>query len=728
MEPTGVGIPLLDFRAWLGALGVLASAYLLGAILRLRLRGRTGPVSIGERLLLGLALLPIGVLAAGQVPGWLRGFPWAALAIGGLLWMTVSVTGAWRALGEALAARRTPERRSSTAATRIPSAGRVLGWAGGATLAATWLILLGPSLSPPLNYDVLEYHVAVVPHYFERGRIEPIPGVFYSAQPLATEMLYTLAALIEGAARGWAPGLVQWLLIGLAACALIGLLARIKVNSSLRPWIVLLFIAHPVIFKSEIDRMTDLTGALFLMGGLGCALNAWEGRTTSGLDARAVFEVGLLAGAAVTSKWTNAGTTAPILFGALAVLTIGPGETVPEARSGSSSMVKRLARTAGLFILGGLIVLLPWNLWLANRAGNPFAPFLARFFPTDAWDAPRLEFLIQTHRPLSPLAVEFWANLRGRLGSLAGGPPLLSLALVVVLLGMLLDRMGRKPDAMTEEYKAEVTAGDGASPGKRLAVGLLGGMAVAVLLWGRLAQAADRFLAPVIAAQCVVLAVAVQSAVAGRSRRAAELAAIVLALMAIPYWGPQLAFIKEFGYWSHATGRLPSELYLRRGLGETARLFEAANALPEASSLLAIGEARGFYLRRATRLATVFDLHPIRMHLAGAAGVEELRNRLRGAGFSHLLVNEPEVARLLRFHPPPPLLNDPEFIALRRQGTAADAMLAERYSGWVEFGPTSIPDAERAIYKAFLEDRRSEAIYLSRPPSGPHPALWIAPI
>ena len=57
--------------------------------------------------------------------------------------------------------------------------------------------LLGPALSPPLNYDTLEYHLGVIPHYFQEGIVAPIPHVFYSAQPLGTEMLYTLAAVLD---------------------------------------------------------------------------------------------------------------------------------------------------------------------------------------------------------------------------------------------------------------------------------------------------------------------------------------------------------------------------------------------------------------------------------------------------------------------------------------------------------------------------------------------------
>jgi hypothetical protein len=94
-------------------------------------------------------------------------------------------------------------------------------------------------------------------------------------------------------------------------------------------------------------------------------------------------------------------------------------------------------------------------------------------------------------------------------------------------------------------------------------------------------------------------------------------------------------------------------------------------------------------------------------------------------GYAFILVNEVEIARLLRFHPPPVLLADPIFMELRAEGAVNDPILAAGFMGYVEFGPEPLTDPQRAAYDAFLRELRGRAEYFNAPPTG-HPAFWIA--
>lgn len=264
------------------------------------------------------------------------------------------------------------------------------------------------------------------------------------------------------------------------------------------------------------------------------------------------------------------------------------------------------------------------------------------------------------------------------------------------------------------------------------ALALAAGIALAFLLWGRLRQAESRFLAPVIAAELLLLGLVLARAArlgAGENLRTAL--AVGLAVLALVYWPFNLGAIKDFGYWRHALGRVSTRAFLNQGLGATTELFDAANALPEGSSILAIGEARRFYFRRPVALSSVFDRPPIREHLSADATPETIREKLRAAGFTHLLVNEIECARLLDFHPPPILINDEAFTRARRDLAPAPAdrraLFAEKYSGYAEFGPEPLTDAERAAYNAFLKSMRERASFQLMG-ARPHPAMWIAPL
>ncbi|MBI1785497.1 hypothetical protein HYR69_10170, partial [Candidatus Sumerlaeota bacterium] len=253
---------------------------------------------------------------------------------------------------------------------------------------------------------------------------------------------------------------------------------------------------------------------------------------------------------------------------------------------------------------------------------------------------------------------------------------------------------------------------------------------ISLLFWGRLAQAADRFLAPVIAVSLVILGTSLKifflSPDSSRSR-ALRWFAIGLALLALPSWGGQFSLLKSMPYWDCALGKITPREYLRATLGGTAELFEEANRLPTGSRILAIGEARRYYFTTLLSLSSVFDDHPIREFVSGAPDAEAIRARIAKAGYTHLLVNEYEIARLLDFHPPKALLDDKNFVALRSKGPEGYAPLIERYSGYIEFGPQPLTADEGRIYLDFLNLMRADAPFL-RSGTNPHPAFWIAPI
>jgi len=657
------GIPILDLSAWLGATSLFALSYLIGAVICILIRNVARRDAHLIRLCVGLSVLP--ALAACGIA---ISLPHASNVL-----VILSAVGAAGFLHRRSPASSLGTEPISSSPTRLLLLIPLF----------AWLLLLAPAFCPPMNYDVLEYHLGVVPHWMREGGIKPIPHVFYSAQPLATEALYWIAASIEGTPWGYAPGIVQWLLIGLTLALLARVLRAVRCPGAWIAPLVLLFLLHPVIFPLALDRMTDLTGAMFMLAGLLAIFSTAPQETNSVRD----LAIGLFIGAAIASKWTNAGTSALILF----LSAIGDYWIRPI------SFLRRV-RCIAVIALGALLTLGPWLIWNFMHNGNPFAPFLASWFPTEAWGAKQLEFLIQQHGPLSPLDPRYWIKLNARITSLRLGPPILFGALLIALMARIRPRR--------------------VSPYLGIAVGIV----FACLLWGRLGHAATRFLTPVFAASVVML-----GAVAGRAwpRFAAreKVATTSILLLVLASYGSLSPGFRDLPiYWSVALGRTPP-MEMRDA---TQNFFDAVNELPKDARVMAIGEARSYYFTRPVALASVFDQHPIRKSVESANSSDEIISNLRDEGFTHIAVNEYELARLLQFHPPLELMNNSNFQAQRAEGMPAWPTLLASYSGWAEFASDPLTAEQRDRYVNFLRQLKSQATWLE--PRGGALTFWIAPL
>lgn len=659
------GIPILELTAWLGALMVAAFAYAFGLIPLVALRNASRYDRYLISICAGLALL-MGASAY-----------WRAINFGPPLASAIFILFN---VACAVALHRSSIFSPASSHPAIASTSVRHLWL---IPLFAWLLLIAPAFCPPMNYDVLEYHLGVVPHWMREGAIKPIPHVFYTAQPLATEVLYWIAASIEGTPWGYAPGIVQWLLVGLTLALLARVLRAVRSPDAWIAPLVLLFLVHPVIFPLALDRMTDLTGAMFMLAGL-LLIFAPQANAS---DFMRNLIIGIFIGAAIASKWTNAGTSALILF----LAALGSDCT-------SSFAFPRLARRIGSIAFGALLTLGPWLIWNFMHNGNPFAPFLASWFPTERWDARQYAFLIEQHHPRSLLDPRFVRDLVMRLASHRLGPPLLLGALVLAIAARVRPRRR--------------------SPYLGIAIGIL----LACVLWGQLGQAATRFLAPVVAASVVLL-----GAVAGRAWPAlgdrSKLCATMSLILALVVYLPRQPGLRNLPvFWELALGRVAP----REVSDDTQPFFDAVNALPKESRVMAIGEARSYFFTRPVTLATVFDRHPIRAAVTQSESWSGIADRLRTEGFTHLAVNEYELARLLQFHPPLELLRNAEFNALRRRGAAAWPELLAAFPGWCEFACDPLTEENRLRYVQFLGEMKRNAEWVDSPNS--RLTLWIAPL
>ncbi|MHC2067945.1 ArnT family glycosyltransferase [Bremerella sp. T1] len=87
------------------------------------------------------------------------------------------------------------------------------------------LFVLGVSILPPYEYDVLEYHLLVPKEWHEIGQIRVLPNNVYSGMPMGAEMWALLPMVFLPGSQGWLTGaLVGKLVIGMFTLLTAGLL------------------------------------------------------------------------------------------------------------------------------------------------------------------------------------------------------------------------------------------------------------------------------------------------------------------------------------------------------------------------------------------------------------------------------------------------------------------------------------------------------------------------
>jgi hypothetical protein len=282
-------------------------------------------------------------------------------------------------------------------------------------------------------------------------------------------------------------------------------------------------------------------------------------------------------------------------------------------------------------------------------------------------------------------------------------------------------------------------AGWGWSRARRRRVGplapLWGGLIVSLLLWGQLRHAADRFLAPAILLAMLILGLILRGWAVGaagrvpfrvyRLRRLAIACGLALWAMWGLWQGAQM--LAAFGFADHALGREDRAGYWRRMTGSAnAEFWAAADRLPAGARPLAVNEARRYPFRRPVTVVSVFDRSPLAEAVAGADGPERIRARLAAAGFTHLIYNEYELARILAMHTPARLTGDAALARLLATGDREG--LVARYAGETEFSVDPPSPAEMAVYRQFLERMRGRAIWAAGDGPQGRPGIWIAPL
>ena len=509
-------------------------------------------------------------------------------------------------------------------------------------LATSALVMLAlVALTPPLLYDVTEYHLGALMDYrlaaaaagdaFGAARFVPVPHNYYARFPFPIEALYFAAVQLLPAAEA-GPKLLNALFVALCALLLSTWMHRRGTPCALCLWGVALFLGHAALLEVSMDATIDAAVALLLVGGIVALMRVTPESPDTPAHATHAFLIpgALLLGGALASKYTTAQIyLAPVglfifLPALLAVWRGGHRRTIAIAMA---------------------LAALPLVFWLGKNVifyGNPLEPFFIRWFrPADTAAAWREQVYINAHFPQSILSTVYWQRLPLRLNAIGWH-------LLAPLVGLVL--------ALAPAARA------------RHNLRLLGVVVGSLLLWNLIGESQNRFLLPSIMI-CIVVAADVMTnlrPVAWRNALAALLLfpavtalvghAIKLDFSGVPAWAA--------GYPPASQQTSPQPLppaarraaYLAHNLGELGVVMNDANAnLPANARVLMVYEARPWLLHRAAVYNTVFDDSELLRLAQGARNGAEVADRLRAAGITHVLVNPAELKRFLEQYATVPL-------------------------------------------------------------------------
>jgi len=253
--------------------------------------------------------------------------------------------------------------------------------------------LMFGAVSPPMDFDVREYHLQGPKEWIQQGQIKFLPHNVYTSFPFLTEML-SLTGMIF--AEDWWRGA----LVGQIVLSTFQLLSALSVFSIARRWIsidvawlaTLIYLTTPWTLRISLIAYAEGSLAFYLISSTMCAL------LVSQLPKRGIrisLVAGLLAGNAMASKYTGLisvilPTAAVIAFQFWRSRSASTKNCVESAAAdGAADALRtdaqRLISLAAAFSLGVSLMIAPWLLKNLFETGNPVYPLGYNVFGGSEW-------------------------------------------------------------------------------------------------------------------------------------------------------------------------------------------------------------------------------------------------------------------------------------------------------------------------------------------------------
>mgnify|MGYP001288015028 CR=1 FL=1 len=478
-------------------------------------------------------------------------------------------------------------------------------FAGGLTMGIVWCIVWLWSTIPPTFYDELAYHLPIAQYALRTGFLPALPWSFFTYMPHLSDLFLGWGLALGGDVGARSMHLVFWVVIWVAGWGFIETLT----TPERTPWIGCLIAGA---FASSSTFL--FLGALpFAETSLTFAVLASAALIALPIASVPWLPVGLLWGLAISVKLSGLSW---VFAGALAALAIGWP---------MKSLVK-----AGLATLA---MALPWwgrTWWLT---GNPLYPLGYHWLGGLYWDDDS-QARLQGDLPSMPEPFSILTLLRlpfdmvmapERFGSASDCGPLAVVAICLMLSLPLWTVFLHIDQAKRRQCYA---------------AGLFVFLTAAVWV---MTSTTTRFLAP-----ALMLGLSLLAALLTKTPKVIFAISIVI-LTALGAWGTS-RFVsmhsQVFSSEKVALGQETGAEFAARTIDHYEAAMFTREHLPPDAKLLFIGESRPFYFDRTSLAPYPFHEHPLTQWIREAASPEQLRNKIRREGFTHVILNTREFKRL----------------------------------------------------------------------------------
>lgn len=574
---------------------MLLCSYALGEFLlfRLKLLRCFGLVDgIVLRLASGLMLLSWGTCVLGQFG--LLHHPLVFFVAFAISFFTLGIAWKKQLFAQLKAEPQPPEPQPHSMETR--------GW----LLAAAPLVLfiVGVSLLPPYEYDVLEYHLQVPKQWYQAGQITVLPENVYSGMPMGAEMWALLPMIFQPWPLDWYYGaltgkLVMGLFTLLTAGLLYGAGKRLAGVWAARAAAICAISVPTLIYQSG-TGLVDGVWAFYTLAALYPVLLVLGHKPTEDDTPLPLYGLGILSG-------LMAGMAFSVKYPALlmAVLPIF-GLWI--------FAVKTNWKTLGLYVAAVTVVVSPWLVKNAIATGNPVYPLAGQVFPADIRTEAQITQWNQAHQvPANAQGSRYSGpQLFAGITTFLGADPWLGLTMV--------------PLAIAAFWLAP----------RKLSLPLAVLLAIGWLVWWGLSHRLDRFLTPTIPLGCLLAGLAAQ--------RIAESPLGRCTLRVWLGWGLVTAFVLVN---MPLSIKLDPRIFVSLESLRTSNTSDPLQFLNENvtadETVLATGDAALFYLQPPVIYHTCFDAAPTEPLLDMTA--QQRQTWLADRDISWIYVHWGEIAR-----------------------------------------------------------------------------------
>ncbi|HYG78377.1 MAG TPA: hypothetical protein VEK08_25465 [Planctomycetota bacterium] len=492
--------------------------------------------------------------------------------------------------------------------------------------------------SPPLDYDVLEYHLAAPAQYLREGRVSFLHENVYATFWQNGEMLYLLALALPREKLSGLPAahfvlFASWVLsiCGVYALSARAIRERGEQGTPAPALAALLYALIPLGSHLVSDFYIEHFQALFHIAAV-LAGYAFVQEQRRGQRQRSAWLIlaGALAGYGCAAKY-------PALLFTLAPLLI----LIPFISVLRGAVYEALSSAATIG-LSALAVLAPWILRNTIASGDPMHPL----------------GLVMKRRAAATAATPDHLD-HFDIATRAGERSLSALLNVVY---QVFPGLAPSQDENSGLSKAFRWVHDAECGPQTLSFALPGfvaawrgaGFLIAFFLidcaaWFIFTYRLNRFLYPLLGPLIVISALGI--AQLWKLQPLRKVAAALTLLIALSMGPLSILYVWSLTRIDHLAGREDAktaarEQYTLFGNANWFAAWAAINELPSGSRVLFIGDAQTFYLEKTPVYSVVFNPHLLEEVLAEADDAQEAARLLAGRGITHIYINYPEWFRL----------------------------------------------------------------------------------